>query len=231
MIIIPEINAIYIRIPFNEDGKLTNAIMRKYPEARPLYDQMESDGIPTEYKHYEKFAIIRDPISRLWDFYSSHRNDDASTFSLEIYGDEAKKYDFNNWLMLNSACIPAEVNPARTRENGSLFGYNEIIHHIPENHKSQYFYLMPTQNSTNRSDGLNETNSKDILILPYSHLNSIAQTLGINDDVSPENIYGPAPELESVLVRETILPFFSWDIQLCEDIRIAMTAADKKGNA
>lgn len=223
MIVIPEINAIYIRTPATEDGKFTSAIMRKYPLARPLYDHMETDGIPVEYKHYEKIGIVRDPISRLWDFYCSHRNDDASTFSLEIYGEGAKRYDFEDWLVLNNACVHGHANPVMSRENGKLYGFNEIIHQIPENKKSQYFYLMPTHGHPNMRMFSQEKHSNEIMIFPYTLLNNVAESLGITEDVTPEDLYGPSPEIESALVKGTVFPLFTWDFQMCKNMRTALT--------
>lgn len=231
MIIIPEINAIYIRVPSNEDGKLTDAIMRKYASARPLYNQMESDGIPIEYKHFEKFGIIRDPIDRLWDFYNAHRNNEANVYSLAIYGPAAKRYDFENWLILNNACFQAYANPEKTRENGTLYGINEIIHHLPENHKSQYFYLSPTSGMVANGKSAAQPNSNGIMIFPYSHMNHVANALGIKEDVTPEELYGPAPQIESALVRDTVLPLFAWDFQMCENMRIAMLVSDNSKTA
>lgn len=199
MIIIPEIRSIYIRIPSNEDGKLSAAIMRKYPKARELYKQMEHDGIPFKFRHFEKFSVIRDPIDRLWDFYNRHLNREADLYSLSVYRENTKRYYFRDWLMLNNACFEPEISPSKTREYGTLYNENSIIHHIPENQKSQYFYLTP---------GL------EMFIIPYPRINDLAQALGIDEDVTPDDKYGPAPELESTIVQSTMDRLFAWDREL-----------------
>lgn len=231
MIIIPEISAIYVRVPGNEDGSFSQAILNRYSQARILYNQMEVDGIPIEYKHFEKFGIVRDPIERLWNFYNDHKYKEATPFSQTIYGPGVKDYDFETWVLLSTACFGAETHPRKTREGNTLYEPNAIIHHIPENQKSQYFYLMPTSGASYQSDEAAAPANNEIGLFPHSHIQNFAQAMGIKELVCQENRYGPAPEIHAELTRLAFQKFFAWDYQTSENLRVALLMSDQSRTA
>lgn len=231
MIIIPEIEAIYVRVPGNEDGTFSQAILDRYSDAHILYNQMEVDGIPIEFKHYDKFGIIRDPIERLWNFYHSHKRKEVTQHSLDAYGTSINDYDFETWLILNSSCFKAERLPQRTRADNTLYDANAIIHHIPENQKSQYFYFMPTNGFAPFAEDSVANANTQIGLYPYSHIQDFAQTIGIREPICNEEPYGSPPVQLTAITRSTVNRLFAWDFHMTEVMRVALLQADRSRNA
>jgi hypothetical protein len=142
MIIIPEIETVVILVPRTGSGSLRLAIAEKYPRSMAIYRHMEADGVPLGYDRWRKVGVVRHPIERLWSLYKfmrdyhSHAHDPGYVAALR----GSCRLPFSDWIVDNEIVF---TSPYDRGNKDRFFPYHALRHPIPENRKSQFFYLRP----------------------------------------------------------------------------------------
>jgi hypothetical protein len=142
MILIPEIETVFIRVPRTGSRAFKDAILDRYPRAIEIYHHMEADGVPHGYDRWTKVGVLRNPAERLWSLYHYLSNPPAKAaqaWRQRMIASVGGK-SFIEWLRTNETPF---TNPY---DSGGSLGFDPIyavMHSLPENRKSQYLYLRP----------------------------------------------------------------------------------------
>lgn len=200
MIIVPEIQKVFILVPRTGTGSLYREIMRVYPRSFLLYRHMEADGVPHGYDRWERVGFVRHPVARLWSLYNylgtyssikSVAHDEA--FSKRMR--ESVNRPFEDWLLNNEIAF----SHPHDMVNGA-YHYPALSrrHPLPDNRLSQFVYLRPDLGTT---------------VHHYENLPHIMAELGLDSSARSNNsskISGPPPL--SIRGLDHITKFFKWDI-------------------
>lgn len=143
MIIIPEIEKVFIRIPRSGSGTLKNAIFRTYPRAFELYHHMEAGGMPLGYGGWQTVALLRDPIERMWSLYRFCKRVQGN---VSEWGDlqraSVQGLDFIDWVLDNKTCF---IHPVVGQK---MYPIYSCLRMVPETRKTQIGYFSAAQNPT-----------------------------------------------------------------------------------
>jgi hypothetical protein len=160
MIIIPEIQTVFIRIPKTGSTSLTKAIREKYPRSFEPYRHMGAQGILLGYGVWRRIAVIREPLARMKSLYSF-----CSTVVQEPHcgaGWAAKQrastaMPFIEWLTTNEVrfCSPEDAE-------GKYNPFYQGNSRLPENKTSQQYYLSGYEK-----------------LYPIEHIQDLAVDLGL----------------------------------------------------
>ena len=139
MIIIPEIETVYIRIPKTASKSMTKAIRAKYPRAFEPYRHMEITGVPQGYERWCSVTVMRDPAHRMESLYKFCRNvKDKASYGLgwAAVQREAASAPFSSWFINNQVpfCSPRD-------SFGNWNPFWQIRYEVGENLKSQSLYV------------------------------------------------------------------------------------------
>lgn len=198
MIIIPEIETVVILVPRTGSGSLRRAVAKRYPESMLLYRHMEADGIPRGYDHWERVGVIREPLSRLWSLYKFMRGyrparPDQGQAYVEMLRRSASA-PFSEWLVHNQTIF---TSPFDSSNRGGFWPQYTVNHPLPENRKSQYWYLQPNHRTT---------------LFPFSGLRALEAhldiQLGLENKTDPESM----PPLSDA-AAEHAARVFAWDFE------------------
>lgn len=201
LILIPELETIFIRVPRTGSRSYKNAIQAKYPRAIELYHHMEADGVPHGYDRRRQLGVLRDPATRLWSLYHYLRNlPDNPKFNAgwrtrmiaSVWG-----RTFEQWLIRNETVF---TNPYSS--DGSLYFHPlfAVLHSLPENRKSQYLYLRPDLGTK----VFNYEDACGMAELQHQLGIEVVPT-GLNSSQAP--VFESTPE-----IRAYMLKYFTWDI-------------------
>lgn len=195
MIIIPELQKIFICVPKNASTSISKAILNKYPKAFLVARHLEACGVPDDFLHYQKYGIVREPVERLFSLYKFSKSYKKSNFFPSCYVEDMRKNyinDFSSFILNNNFIFN---NPYDS--NGIFHPRYKINHIMPETTKSQYIFLRPDLGT---------------IIYKYSDFKELLDIFKIKD---LENIYEtekiPLPEL-SLPAKEHIEEYFKWDL-------------------
>ena len=119
MLVVPELETVFILVPRTGTSSLISEIGRVYPRSKVLYRHMQADGAPLEYASWRKIGFVRHPLSRFWSLYR--------------YLFPENGPGFEAWLFENDEPL--------------LWGHTEPfcrrLRWVPENKTSQYDWLRP----------------------------------------------------------------------------------------
>lgn len=147
MLIVPEIQKVFILVPRTGSGTLYRQIGAKYPKAMLLYRHMEADGCPHGYDRWERIGFVRHPLFRLWSLYNFMRNFGGGA---QVQGGAASSdaqrvraqvaMPFEEWLLNNREpwTVPFDLNG-----NGAYWPVLARMNSAPETRLSQWAYLRP----------------------------------------------------------------------------------------
>lgn len=193
MIIIPECKVVLITPPRTGSTSLLRAAQEKYPHTMSIYRHMEADGIPTGYETWERYGVVRHPISRLWSIYNyclSRRESTpwAASVSVSTWG-----LTFEDWVCHGETFFN---HPIWQDSNWPFDPRYHILHQMPEQRKSLWWYVRPDLGT---------------MIVPVEELDNFAtRRLGLKL---------PSHEINMVTgidgsVKAHVAKFFAWDLAL-----------------
>lgn len=208
MLIIPEIETVVILPPRTGSGSLYRAVLKEFPNAFMPYRHMEADGVPFGYDRYRRLGVLRRPLLRMWSLYKylkTFGDDHQAHGHFENYyrsrKDSVAGLTFEQWLVRNT--LPFSVHVDDLGKVRPLFMQK---HMMPENRKSQHYYLRP---------------DLGVEIVPYCPQASfIGALLGIEVPKTNNVTGGSGPDPLSVEAREFLLHFHRWDSQECDRLRV-----------
>lgn len=152
MLIVPELQKVFILVPRTGTGTLYRELQRVYPKAMLIYRHMEADGCPRGYDRWERVGFVRHPVMRLWSLYRFLR---AFGGGAQVQGGSASldaqrirkqaSCSFEDWLLNN---VEPFTTPQSLNGDGSYWPVLSRINPTPENKISQYDYLRPDLGTT-----------------------------------------------------------------------------------
>ena len=198
MIIVPELETVVILVPRTGSGSLKQALLATYPNAFMPYRHMEADGVPHGYDRWARVGVIRNPIDRLHSLYKfCKRGRNARTYDCyPSYWDALEasvERSFEDWLVHNDLAFTNAYC-----SHGSGFNPQfSVLHSIPENRKSAFFYLRPDLGTE---------------ILQFSDIRSIEARLGVQLGHRNETERTERPHLSPEAMRHMVA-FHQWDFE------------------
>lgn len=148
MIIVPEIETVFILVPRTGSGTLYKEIQRVYPKSMLLYRHMEADGVPQGYDRWDKIGFIRHPVDRLHSLYrfmcnfvgSAQITGAKATGDIQRIKNQVANKTFSDWVLTNNEpwTAPYDING-----DGYYWPLLARTNPAPENKLSQFQYLRP----------------------------------------------------------------------------------------
>lgn len=206
MLIVPEIQTVFILTPRTGSGTLYRAAREKYPRSMLLYRHMEADGCPQGYDMWRRVGFVRHPTVRLWSLYNFMKTWDRSglmTHSTEeqkrVYAQVARP--FEDWLINNTETWTA---PRCLSGTGSEWPQLARRDPAPENKRSQFSYLRPDLGVT---------------IHKYEDIADVFPTYGLPTDSRHNKSEKPVMPALSPAAQAHIETFCAWDLSLgCKEV-------------
>ena len=143
MIIIPEARAVVILTPRAGSTALKDVLLAAFPNAFMPYRHMEADGVPAGYEGYQKFGLVRPPLTRMWSvwhyilYMQYNRKSTWDSFGIDEIVAEADN-GFFNWMRNGTVPFARSSSPT-----GRVFPRYHTLHPMHEFKKSQHVYLRP----------------------------------------------------------------------------------------
>jgi len=198
VIIVPELQKVFILVPRTGSGSLYRELHRVYPRSMLLYRHMEADGCPRGYDRWQRVGFVRHPLMRLWSLFRFMQQFTESAHTKDI--DEARRIQeqtrcgFETWLLHNDAPFTKAhdlvgthiYRPIMCRINGA-----------PENKCSQYDYLRPDLGT---------------LVLKFENLREHMTEWGLSPTLRKNHIGNPPPPL-SPAISDHIARYCAWDLE------------------
>lgn len=205
MLIVPELETVFILVPRTGTGTLYREVLRVYPKAMLLYRHMEADGCPQGYDRWRKVGVVRNPLMRLWSLYKFMKGFEGGAL---IQNDadklrarrQVEGKTFEDWLLHN--CEPWTA-PFDLNGTGQFWPVLSRRHAAPENRISQFAYLRPDLGTEIRK---------------FDDLPAMLLDFGLNP-ATVKNSSGKdaGPEITPA-IKAHITQFCAWDVgQECED--------------
>ncbi|MCC2615973.1 sulfotransferase family protein [Aestuariibacter halophilus] len=205
MVIIPERKTVLLLVPKAASKSLKAAVLARYPSAFMLYRHMEADGIPKGYDTWTKIGVIRNPIDRLWSLFNFLKtlSGPYDADYIERMRHSVANVSFSDWVLGNNEVF---TSPYAV---GSVQPEYMVNHAIPENRKSQHFYLRPDLGTK---------------VYPFERLGQLSRDL---DLVSVPHI-NRAPKANSYDLtfeaQQHIQKYFAWDFEYHAQLTEAVAA-------
>lgn len=152
MILVPELQKVFILVPRTGSGSLYREILRVYPKSMLLYRHMEADGCPRGYDHWERIGFVRHPLARLWSLYrfmqdfgggACVQGGAASSDAERIRAQVTRT--FEDWVLNNESPF---TTPYSLNGDGAYWPVLSRINPVPETKISQRAYLRPDLGTT-----------------------------------------------------------------------------------
>jgi hypothetical protein len=143
MLLIPEIETVFIRTPRTGSRAIKLAIQARYPKTIELYHHMEADGVPTGYDRWRKIGVVRHPLERLWSLYKYLSSGLQIQSRYPTYAAAMKAsvaIPFSDWILTNRIVFTSPYSTTGAMDFYPMFA---VRHALPENWKSQFLYLRP----------------------------------------------------------------------------------------
>jgi hypothetical protein len=205
VIIVPELQKVFILVPRTGSGTLYRELRRVYPKSMLLYRHMERDGCPRGYDRWEHVGFVRHPLLRLWSLYTFMQNfaggaqvqGGAASADAKRARDQVSR-PFVEWVLLNREpwTVPYDIGghgawwPVLDRTNG-----------LAENMRSQWTYLRPDLGTK---------------VLKFEDLRRYMLDWGLDASRNVNMTVKPAPQITKA-VNDHIARVCAWDLeQDCE---------------
>lgn len=148
MILLPKLKTVVILTPRTGSGTLYRAVLAAHSDAIMPYRHMEADGIPFGYERWPRVGVVRHPAARLLSMYnylSTYGADEMTAHfgALRSAGlRESVAVPFKQWLLHNTTVF---AHPWGDGASNEYHPKHAVMHTLPENIKSQSYYLAPWQ--------------------------------------------------------------------------------------
>lgn len=195
MLIIPEVQTIFVFPPRTASNTFCQELISAFPRSFLLYRHMEADGVPEGFERYRKVGFMRHPLSRLWSLFKfcSMINEEevAKIFPAEAarVSKSVEGLSFESWVLNNKELF-------MPKDTG--IPYLHQRHHMPETRKSQHVYLRPDLGTQ---------------IMKFQDLHKHMEGLGLNPAIhlgkSPSTVM---PKM-TVKLKRHLEKYFLWDMQ------------------
>jgi len=196
MILLPDLETIVLLVPRTGSGSMKNAILERHKNAMFLYRHMEADGIPVGYENWRKVGVVRNPIDRLWSLYKFLKNFNGPYPAHYIKKQrDSVKMDFSTWIVENDTIFTTPVDYDGTNK---FYPFYNVIHHMPENMKSQYLTLRPDLGTE---------------IWHFNDKHKLAEALGVNLGHANKTEANLVPKL-SEKAHKHMNKVFAWDFKV-----------------
>jgi len=195
MLIVPELNAVFILPPRTGSDTLCVELMKAHPNAFLLYRHMEADGLPVGYEAWRKVGFVRHPVARLWSLFK-YCSIIADTGIQEALAPQVARVaasvvgkSFDQWLVSNEEMFVPQDSGI------PLFAQ---LHKTPETRKSQREYLRPDLGT---------------IVLKFHDLPKHLEAWGL--DPKRRNGHTPQPEVPKITKKalKHIRKYFEWDLE------------------
>lgn len=207
MLIIPELETVFILVPRTGSGAIRRAVAAAYPASLQIYRHMEADGVPAGYDRWRRIGVVRHPVDRLWSLYKYLQTFGEGKIFNPVTGAWPPSYvaeqrgsvvglGFSDWIVRNRAIF---THPYITGDTG-FRPFFTLRHPLPENLKSQFVYLRPDLGTG---------------IYRYEELGALATELGINLARHHHTDARPAPTISAEAMEHMRL-YFGWDFTAVE---------------
>jgi hypothetical protein len=204
MLIVPELQTVFILVPRTGSGTLYREMKRVYPRAMLLYRHMEADGVPHGYDRWKRVGFVRNPLMRLLSLYAFMQ---TFTGGAQVQGGGAsadaarirRQVDgkiFEEWLLGNVEpwTVPYDLNG-----EGAYWPVLTRRHAAPENKLSQWQYLRPDLGTQ---------------ILRFDDLRNHMNTWGLQPSTTANvTTTGRTDVVVSQAVDDHIRRYCSWDLE------------------
>jgi hypothetical protein len=196
MLIVPELQAVFVFPPRTGSDSLCVQLMAKFPNAFLLYRHMEADGLPAGYDAWRRVGFVRHPLARLWSLfkYCSVMGDldahPALESEIQRIVASVQGKSFEQWVLTNE-------QPFLPKDSGIPVLHQ--LHNIPENRKSLEMYLRPDLGT---------------VILKFQDLAQHMEAWGL--DPSRRNGATPAMPLPkpSKKLKKHLEKYFGWELAM-----------------
>ena len=201
MLIVPELQTVFILVPRTGTGTLHREIRRVYPNAMLLYRHMEADGVPQGYDRWKRVGVVRHPLMRLESLYSFMKSFGGGS-SVQHNADTLRvrtqvSRPFKDWLLNNEQPF---TTPADLSGEGAYWPVLSKRDPSPENKRSQFSYLRPDLGTT-----LWRFEDLGIMLREYG-LDPTVIKNSSSDKSSNNGMCDPE-------IREHIYRYCAWDLQ------------------
>lgn len=193
MIIIPEIETVFLHPPRTGAQAVKKGIKERYRGAFEITKHLEACSIPEEFSTYTKMGILRNPLDRLFSLYKHYKLEGAwdGPFNEELRANSVLPFD--EWILKNNHIF------AKPEVADKTYPKYLTIHKLPENRKSQYFYLRPDLGT---------------IVIPYEHIQEIENGLDIKITSTTNSTRDVPPRKTPLIGGDALLhmqTFFHWD--------------------
>lgn len=196
MIIVPEIETVFILVPRCASTSIRTAVLDTYESAMPVFRHMEADGVPHGYDRWDKVGIVRDPVYRLFSLYKYLHNLDPESSGYPDWTKRVKEQvegkSFLEWLRTNESVFSSPY------DGNKYYPYYSVKHPLPENRKSQWEYLRPDLGTK---------------VYPFTDLAQFEKDYGLTLCRSNKSGGATRPDYSQEL-RDHIVRYFEWDIKM-----------------
>lgn len=201
MLIVPELQRVFILVPRTGSGTLYREIQRVYPKSMLVYRHMEADGCPAGYERWKLTGFVRHPATRLWSLYNFMR---AFAGGAQVQGGAASEdarrcraqvsRPFEDWVLNNREpwTIPYDLSG-----NGNWWPVLMRNNSLPENLRSQWTYLRPDLGTE---------------VLKFENLRKHMAEWGLNPDAVSNRTSADKPQMTPE-VMDHLRRVCAWDLE------------------
>lgn len=150
MLLVPEIETVFIRVPRTASSSLKKAILARYPRTLEIYHHMEADGIPHGYDRWRRLGVVRNPVARLFSLYRFLGAIEPKPHHVSGWDKRMLRSvqgrSFSGWILDNDTVFTSPYSSAIYGPIGTSPAFHPVyavLHPLPENRKSQFLYLRP----------------------------------------------------------------------------------------
>ena len=160
-----------------------------------LYRHMEADGVPHGYEAWPRIGVVRNPVERLWSLYRFLNDVGRKHYAPYVEAQRAcVQMNFSDWVVSNLTVFTNQYDSAGF---GRIFPQYTVRHSIPENRKSQHFYLRPDLGT---------------VIFDFNNLGNLAARLKVTLPLLNATDSRPVPPLKTETIQH-IERWFPWDLE------------------
>lgn len=197
MLLVPELQAIFIFPPRTGSDTLCAELMRMHPNAALLYRHGEADMVPEGYEAWRKVGFVRHPFARLWSLYKYCAvMADMTNVTEALQADVARLAQsvqgksFEEWVLHNEELfLPVG--------SGIPFLHQRV--HVPETRKSQETYLRPDLGT---------------VILKFQDLPRHLEAWGLDHTQKRGATPSPAVPAMTKKLKKHMAKYFAWDMSI-----------------
>lgn len=188
MLIVPELERVFVLIPRTGTGTLYRQLKEKYPSSILLYRHMEAVGCPKPYSAmYKLTTFIRHPLHRMWSLWKMLHT--CPTWKKTIEGFE----NFEEWLEGYESTEFGKYG----YDTGKRYPQLSVYYDIPETRKSQNYYI-----------GV----GSGVEVFEFAALQDKMQEWGLEPGVTHNSTEDKSPPWPSQKIMDHLEHYHKWDL-------------------